>query len=225
MTKYSLLLAVLALCCLAVPAGAQPTVNNGDFETGADMFNTFPGYLGHFGGAGSYPAGDNPSEIPGWDSHKGGCGVVPGSTEGPPGSAFDPKGAFRDNGTNKTNVAFLQGNASITQTITGFVVGTTYQLDFDYNARMDGNCCGTAGGHDPNFTVTLQDQDLSRHWSYDDSFVPAVDFNGAYNNPWYHGRIVFRPDQDTLDLIVSSDTGGLDGTALIDNITLSVFTP
>ena len=76
MTKYSLLLAVLALGCLAVPAGAQPTVNNGDFETGADMFNTFPGYLGHFGGAGSYPAGDNPSEIPGWDSHSGGCGVV-----------------------------------------------------------------------------------------------------------------------------------------------------
>ncbi len=174
MTKYSLLLAVLALCYLAVPAGAQPTVNNGDFETGADMFNTFPGYLGHFGGAGSYPAGDNPSEIPGWDSHTGGCGVVPGSTEGPAGSAYDPKGAFRDNGTNKTNVAFLQGNASITQTIT---------------------------------------------------VVPAVDFNGAYNNPWYHGRIVFRPDQDTLDLIVSSDTGGLDGTALIDNITLSVFTP
>src|SRR5262249_45373147 len=122
MTKYVVLLAVLALGGLAAPVWADPTVNNGDFETGADMFNTFPGYLGHFGGAGSYPAGDNPNEIPGWDSHKGGCGVVPGSTAGDPGSAYDPKGAFRDNGDNATNAAFLQGNASIKQTITGFVL-------------------------------------------------------------------------------------------------------
>jgi hypothetical protein len=141
-----------------------------------------------------------------------GCGVVPGSTAGDPGTAYDPAGAFRDNGANQTNAAFLQGNASITQTITGFVIGTTYQLDFDYNARMDGNCCGTAGGHIPNFTVSLSDTDGSRTWSYDDSAATAVDANGSYVNPWYHGRITFRPGQDTLVLVVASDTMGLDGT-------------
>jgi len=116
-------------------------------------------------------------------------------------------------------------NASITQTVTGFVVGTTYQLDFDYNARMDGNCCGTAGGHIPNFTVSLSDTDGSRMWSYNDSAATAVDANGSYVNTWYHGRITFRPDQDTLVLVVASDTMGADGTALIDNIKLTVFTP
>ena len=208
MTKYSLLLATLALCGLAAPAWAQPTVNNGDFETGADMFNTFPGYLG----------GNNPSEIPGWDSHTGGVGVVPGST------TQDPNGAFRDNGDNATNIGFLQGNASLTQFISGFTVGTTYQLDFDYNCRADGGpggCCSTI----PSLTVSFGDLDGSRTWTFNDSFVQAVDPNATHLTPWYHGRFTFRPDQDTVELVISSFTGGLDGTSLIDNLVLSVASP
>jgi hypothetical protein len=213
MSKFSLLAAALVLCGLAAPAAAQPTVNNGDFETGADMFSTWPGYLGHFGGAGGFPAGDNPTDIPGWDSHTGGCGVVPGSQPG------NPDDTFRDNGDNATNVGFLQGNASITQTISGFTVGTTYQLDFDYNARV---CCNDI----PDLTVSVGDLGFGgRTWSYNDSAIPPVDGppKGIHVTPWYHGRLNFRADSDTLMLVISSHTvNGGDGTLIIDNIVLSV---
>jgi hypothetical protein len=213
MTKYSLLLAVLALCCLAVPAGAQPTVNNGDFETGADMFNTFPGYYGFYTPPAStgYPAGTNPNDIPGW-THTGGGGLVPGTQPG------NSDGTFRNNGADMTNVAFIQGTGSISQDISGFTGGTTYQLDFDYNAR---DCCGDF----PILAVTITDQFSGHIWTYNDSNVQPVDPGGTHVTPWYHGRFTFRAsnDTDTLTLMISSQTvSGGDGTLVMDNFILSV---
>ena len=199
MSKSSLLLAAVALCGLAAPVRADPTINNGDFETGADMFMTFPGYLG---------MGTNPSEIPGWDSHSGGgVGVVPGSQTG------DPDGACRDNGDNGTNVAFLQGVASLTQTISGFTVGNTYQLDFDYNSRA-GCCPGPPNTPTPTLTVTLG------MGSVTEQNVVAVDPPTVHVTAWYHDSFTFVADSETLDLVISSTVDG-DGTSLIDNLVLT----
>jgi hypothetical protein len=198
MTKYSLLVATLMLCALAAPVRADPTVTNGDFETGANMFNTFPAYIGQTG---------NPDQIPGWFSPTNGVGLNPDKYQDTP---------FRDNGDNATVVAFLQGTASLTQTITGFTVGTSYQLDFDYNAR---HCCGDF----PMLLVTLgggmySDGDLN---SNQPDGIQPVDKTWVHTDPWYHGSFQFVASSDTLDLVISSQTvNGLDGTALIDNLVL-----
>jgi hypothetical protein len=45
----------------------------------------------------------------------------------------------------------------------------------------------------------------------------------VHTDPWYHGMFQFVADQDTLDLVVSTQTvSGGDGTALIDNIVSDV---
>ncbi|MCA9267238.1 MAG: hypothetical protein KDA41_02145, partial [Planctomycetales bacterium] len=97
-----------------------PTIANADFETDAGLFVTFPGYTAF---------GANPAEITSW-AGGGGRGINPGGGAGTP---------FRDNGNNGTNVAFLQGNGSnIAQTISGFDVGESYRIAFDYNNRNSG---------------------------------------------------------------------------------------
>lgn len=216
MTKHCLLLAALALGVLAVPAAAQPTIVNGDFETDADMFSTWPGYYGFYTPPSStgFPAGTNPSDITGW-THTGGGGLVPGTQPG------NPDGTFRDNGLDKagnlTNVAFIQGTGTLSQLISGFTVGTTYQLDFDYNAR---DCCGDS----PMITVAVDDLGVvGRTFSADDSNVQPAEPHGNHTTPWYHGRFTFRADTDTLNLTISSRTiNGGDGTAFFDNFVLSV---
>jgi hypothetical protein len=219
MTKPSVLLAMLVLGCLAAPAAAQPAVENGDFETDANLFATWPGYYGFYTPPAStgFPAGTNPMDITGW-MHMGGGGLVPGMQPG------NPDGTFRDNGVdsagNLTNVAFIQGTGSIAQQISNFNVGSDYQLDFDYNAR---DCCGDF----PMMTVTIGDLGVGGHtFSYMDNFIMNVDPNGVHMTPWYHGRISFRADTDTLNLMFSSQTvNGGDGTLIIDNVAIAATTP
>jgi hypothetical protein len=203
MMKYSLLVAALVLCALAAPARADPTIVNGDFETGANMFNTFPAYIGQQG---------NLDQIPGWTSPQPNVGLNPDKYQDTP---------FRDNGDNATVAAFLQGTASLTQTIAGFNVGSTYQLDFDYNSR---NCCGDF----PMLLVTLgvgfySDGDPN---SNQPNGIQPVDSTWVHTDPWYHGSFQFIADQTSLDLVISSQTvNGGDGTALIDNLVLKVISP
>ena len=212
MVKYSLLAAAGVLCCLSAPAMAQPTVTNGDFETDAAMFNTWPGYYGFYTPPAStgFPAGTNPMDVTGW-THTGGGGLVPGTQPG------NPDGTFRDNGANMTNVGFIQGTGSISQLISGFTVGTNYQLDFDYNAR---DCCGDF----PMMTVSIGDLGVGGHAvTFSDNYVTNVDPNGVHLTPWYHGRFTFRADSDTLNLMISSQTvNGGDGTLIFDNFVLAV---
>ena len=218
MTKASLLLAMLVLACLAAPAAGQPVLMNGDFETDANMFGTWPGYYGFYTPPAStgFPAGTNPMDITGW-THTGGGGLVPGSQPG------NPDGTFRDNGVdgagNITNVAFIQGTGSLSQQISGFNIGGDYQLDFDYNAR---NCCGDF----PMMTVSIADLGVGGHAiSYTDNDILNVDPHGAHTTPWYHGRIIFRADSDTLILTVASQTiNGGDGTLIFDNFVLAATT-
>src|SRR5207253_7264867 len=156
-----------------------------------------------------FPAGTNPSDIPGW-THTGGGGVVPGTQPG------NPDGTFRDNGANMTNVAFIQGTGSISQLISGFTVGTNYQLDFDYNARV---CCNDV----PMMAVSIGDIGVGGHevTFSDNNILPVDTPGGVHLTPWYHGRFTFRADSDTLNLMISSQTvNGGDGTLVMDNFVL-----
>jgi hypothetical protein len=96
-----------------------PTVTNANFETLANEFVTFPGYVS---------GGGNPAEISGWTG-TGARGINPGAGAGAP---------FRDNGNNATNVAFIQQAGSLSQTIDRFEVGKEYRVAFDYNSRNAG---------------------------------------------------------------------------------------
>ncbi len=93
-----------------------PVVVNPSFE--ADNFTVFPGYV----------SGNGP--ITGWTS-LGNHGVNPGSFGGP----FSDNGAIPDG----AKTAFLQGNGVMSQVISGFSIGSTYQIRYAENAR---NCCG-----------------------------------------------------------------------------------
>src|SRR5947208_804597 len=89
---------------LAVRAVIEPVhalLANGDFETGADQFVSWPGYVGF---------GSNPPEVPGWGG-MGGRGINPVFPGGP------DDAPFRDNGNNSTHVAFLQGTAALQQNV------------------------------------------------------------------------------------------------------------
>jgi len=92
-----------------------PQIANPSFET--DTFTVFPGYV----------SGNGP--ITGWTS-LGGHGVNPGTFGGP----------FADNGTipDGTKAAFLQDDGAISQMVSGFVVGSSYQISYFENARNGG---------------------------------------------------------------------------------------
>jgi hypothetical protein len=204
-------LAVLSLVSLAAPTWAQPTVMNGDFETDSNLFSTWPGYLGFFSPPPitGFPPGTNPSEIPSWNSHTGAVGVAPASEPG------NPDLGFRDNGDHHANAAFIQGGGSISQIIHHFRVGTTYQLDFDYDAR---DCCGDF----PSLTVSIGDLGVG----YMDPLVKPVDPRGVHLTPWYHGRFTFTADSNPMTLTFSSlAVNRGDGSLLIGNIVLSVVSP
>jgi hypothetical protein len=106
-----------------------PTGINWDFETNANQFTVWPGYVG----------GGNPAEITGWPGAGAGRGINPGSIGSAP---------FRNNGNNDTNVAFIQGAGSISQEIEGWEPGKEYRVTFDYNARTgtDPGLMATIGG-------------------------------------------------------------------------------
>ncbi len=92
-----------------------PQIANPSFE--ADNFTTFPGYV----------SGNGP--ITGW-SALGGHGVNPGTFGGP----------FTDNGTipDGTKAAFLQEDGALSQVVSGFIVGASYQISYYENARLGG---------------------------------------------------------------------------------------
>ncbi len=66
-----------------------------------------------------------------------------------------PGGPFHDNGTipDGSQIAFIQGTGSLSQEVVGLAPGSTYWLQFAYNAR---NCCGGTIG----LTVRFAGEDL-----------------------------------------------------------------
>ena len=106
-----------------IPVGATPAVNvvgsfvkNASFES--SVAPAFPGY----------------GPVLGWQ----GTGNTGLNRAGGPDA---PAGPFGDNGLvpDREQVAFIQGNGSMAQLITGLTPGRRYWLQFHYNAR---DCCG-----------------------------------------------------------------------------------
>lgn len=107
-----------------IPVGSTPLINvvaslvkNASFES--NPAGAFPGY----------------GDIIGWQ-RSGSTGL--NRTDNP----NNPAGPFGDNGLvpDREQVAFIQGNGSLSQEITGLTTGQKYWLQFHYNAR---DCCET----------------------------------------------------------------------------------
>jgi hypothetical protein len=107
--------AVIAWAFVPGELSAQPVIVNPSFEV--DGTPAYPGY----------------STITGW---------TPGGTISTGYGINEGGGPFADNGAvpHGTRVAFMQDNGTLSQTVSGFVVGEQYWLVYRENAR--GLCCG-----------------------------------------------------------------------------------
>ena len=152
---------------------ADELIVNGDFESEADLFDVWPGYVG--GGQNNAP--------------------------------------FRDNGDNKTAVAFLQGTASLEQEVTGLTPGEEYTISLDFNAR---NCCA---GEVP-IAELLIDNDFVDDFPGDDLEDGIVRPVGG-SEPWYHFETTFVAEEASHVLLINTfpaGEGGGDSTLVIDNV-------
>ena len=117
---------------------------------------------------------------------------------------------FRDNGDNSTSVAFLQGDATLEQDVSGFEVGEEYVLQLDYNAR---NCCG---GALPAAELFLDGELVEDFPDTLDGIEPV----GA-GNPWYNFETIFVADAETKTFQVRAFPAfGGDSTLVVDNISI-----
>lgn len=114
-------------------------------------------------------------------------------------------GPFHDNGTipDRSRIAFLQGNASIMQTISGLQTNKQYWIQFFYNAR---GCCG--GTIDE--TTRFADADLDT--------IANLKPVGA-GKPYNFRNVLFKPGAASGDLQFVT-TAQADATALFDAITI-----
>jgi hypothetical protein len=161
-----------------------PQITNPSFE--ADNFTVFPGYV----------SGNGP--ITGWNA-LGGHGVNPGTFGGP----FTDNGAIPDG----TKAAFLQADGAMSQVVSGFIVGNTYQVRYFENAR---NCCsGTA----PSVEVKIGGVTIvAAHAS------PPVGGSNPYREVLSDP---FAATASSLELaFIKSNPQGGDTTLLIDNVSI-----
>ena len=131
--------------------------------------------------------------------------VWPGYLGG--GAGQDPA-PFRDNGDNETQIGFLQGGASIEQTIEGLVPGTEYTLSLDFNARV---CCG-----DVQAPMLLIDEEPLIDFPFeDDEIVESV----GESNEWYSYSTTYTADFESAVLkIQGMSANGGDSTLIVDNV-------
>ncbi len=163
----------------ATDAVSLPVIDNPAFDDNAYLFTAAPGYVG----------GSNPAEIADWPG-TGGRGINPGKGAGAP---------FRNNGNNAGQVAFIQGAGSVSNAISGWEIGKSYRLTFDYNART---------GADPGMTATLGTA------SFSDATIPEV--GGAFG--YYAANLLLTPTTSTQTLTITSLNNAGDDSLLFDNI-------
>lgn len=137
------------------------------------------------------------------------------SGTGATGSTGFNTGGFWNNGvlpSGITTTGFIQGNGSLTQTLSGLVPGQTYTLDFMDNAR-NGNCCNAT----PTLTVLLNGSTL-----LGPTAVTAV----GDSNMFASIMDTFVASSASESLTFSSTTpGGADGTLLISDVSVTAPTP
>lgn len=115
-------------------------------------------------------------------------------------------GPFADNGNipDRVQTAFLQQNATLSQTIYGLIPGKNYRVQFQYNAR---NCCGAT----PSLRVNLNAGQLLE--------IKDIQPAGA-GSPYYSGQAEFTATAETADLSFISDAGGGDASVLLDGVSI-----
>ena len=170
-----------------VAIGDSGVILNGDFSADAADFATYPGYI-------SNP--NNPGGISGW-THTGQVGINPVA-------APDGRAPFANNGDNATPVVFIQGSGSISQTVSGLVVGQTYALVFDYNER--------ATGGSTTVTATIAGA----------TFTDADNAPVGGANPYRQAVLRFIATATSETLTISGASNGGDQTTLIDNVRIDV---
>ncbi len=187
-------LAVVLILCAGT--SLADVVVNGDFETDAAAFVTWPGYVG---------GGENPAAITGWTS-TGGIAINPVAPGG------DGDAPFRDNGANDTRVAVMQGASTLEQDLVGMTLGQEYVLSVDFNAR---DCCGDL----PVATIALDGVLVAATSELFPDPGAVIPVGGT--NPWYHADIPFVAEDTAITLMFSSTpAAGGDATMLIDNVSV-----
>ncbi|MCH2592529.1 MAG: DUF642 domain-containing protein [Pedosphaera sp.] len=141
-------------------------------------------------GTPAWPGYIQPTSIAGWVA-TGGYGV---NVSGP--------GPFANNGINpeQDRVAFLQGNATLTQTVWELEDGEAYHLSFAFNAR---------GGNKPTLNVTVNGETALEY-----EVNPVGDAE-----PYYVYVYNFTADSDEAEITFAQTAEG-DNTLLIDDVRL-----
>ena len=137
-----------------------------------------------------WPGYIKPASIAGWVA-TGGYGA---NVSGP--------GPFANNGTNpeQDRVAFLQGDATLSQTVWELEDGEAYHLSFAFNAR---------GGNKPNLFVTVNGETALEY---------EVNPVGG-SEPYYTYVYNFTADSDEAEITFAQTAEG-DNTILIDDVRL-----
>ena len=137
------------------------------------------------------------SKIAGWTAIGGGVGTNPDSGGGV---------AFADNGAlpEGNNVAFIQGQKTLGQTINNLTIGKEYEISFSYNARA-GDDLG-----DPNLDVTLGTNTILN------STVAPV---GGLEP--YHHHSSFFTAANASELLTFAQTAAGDNSVLLDNVKIT----
>ncbi len=129
----------------------------------------------------------------------GGTGINP---------AADGNAPFADNGVipDGRRIAFIQGPGSISQTVSGMVVGQDYWLELHYNAR---GCCNAT----PSLSVSLAGQVL----------IPPtrVDPIGGIGEPYYTAMIPFRATTTSGQLLIRNVATVGDHSLLLDGVAIT----
>lgn len=161
-------------------AGYVPLLNP-SFEAGGTSF-AFPGYMA---------TGPGPSNMAGWT--KSGSGNV--------GYNYAGNSPFADNGVvpEAAVLAFIQNTDSLSQVVSGLIIGQQYLLELDYNARA-----GTGQGH---FLADLGGTNL-----VDDTFTPDGSFK--------HLAALWTATSTSATLSLSGIQVGGDSAVVFDNVTL-----
>ncbi len=174
---------------LATLSVSAQTIVNPSFE--ADTFLETPGYQGGSNGP-----------VTGW-SGPATFGLNP----------VDGQNPFADNGTipDGNQVAFIQGNGSVAQTISNFVVGAEYVVKYWENARS---------GNTPGLQVTMGGTGIQTFIIVPVHFVQSGQYVEVTSNPFTAVSPIM-----TLSFVKSSPVAG-DHTVLIDHVRLErISTP
>ena len=170
-------------------------MTNPSFE--ADSFISWPGYSGDNPGNANTPAGPN-TPITGWtQSDLAGSGINPIS---------DGESPFADNGAipNGKQVVFIQGDTTLSQTVSGLTSGSQYYVHYYENSRTTVT---------PSLEVSLGTTILIPAHA-----VPAVGGSNPYREVYSD---VLTATAASVDLVFAkSNPLGGDSTVLIDNVAI-----